>query len=105
MRKPLILKECCGAVIGQFDSKTNTKVVTDCIEMDNVSTENKKRRFMIKPEEYARVEGVAESQGDVLLGFYHSHPDHPPIPSDTDNACAWPFFSYLITAVEKGNQK
>ena len=35
-------EECCGAVIGQFDSKTNTKVVTDCIEMDNVSTENKK---------------------------------------------------------------
>ena len=41
----------------------------------------------------------------MLLGFYHSHPDHPPIPSDTDNACAWPFFSYLITAVEKGESK
>lgn len=48
------------------------------------------------------LEKKAMSDGVMLLGFYHSHPDHPPIPSETDLKFAWPFFSYPILAVKKG---
>ena len=93
-------EECCGAILGTMDGEQ--KLVSEVIEMDNISDENKKRRFMIKPNEYQRVEKLASEKGVNLLGFYHSHPDHPPIPSETDLKFAWPFFSYLILAIEKG---
>ena len=98
-------EECCGAMLGSLDPQTQEKIVEVVIEIDNVSEENKKRRFMIKPEEYQRVEAEAKAQGCVLLGFYHSHPDHPPIPSETDLKFAWPVFSYVILSVEKAVSK
>jgi len=94
--------ECCGALIGTLNPETGDKVITKIVEMDNISDENKKRRFMIKPEEYKRVETVANEEGLQLLGFYHSHPDHPAKPSETDLKFAWPFFSYFITSIQKG---
>ncbi len=92
-------EECCGAILGSFDANKNEKVVSEVIEIDNISTEDKKRRFMIKAEEYQRVERYAKDNSLTLLGFYHSHPDHPPKPSETDLKFAWPFFSYFITSV------
>ena len=98
-------EECCGAILGTFDASSNKKIINEVIEIDNISNEDKKRRFMIKPEEYQRVESYAKEKSLILLGFYHSHPDHPATPSDTDLKFAWPFFSYLITTVNKSQAK
>ena len=96
--------ECCGGLLGTFDGETKT--VTDVISLDNhwddIPGEDKTRRFRITPEDYKMLEKKATEDGVMLLGFYHSHPDHPPIPSDTDLKFAWPFFSYPILAVKKG---
>lgn len=93
--------ECCGAMLGHFNPETNKKTTTELIEIDNVSEENKRRRFMIKPEEYKRVEAYAKENNLTLLGFYHSHPDHPAKPSETDLKYAWPFFSYIIISIQE----
>ena len=97
--------ECCGGLLGTFDGETKT--VTDVISLDNhwddIPGEDKTRRFRITPEDYKMLEKKATKDGVMLLGFYHSHPDHPPIPSDTDLKFAWPFFSYPIITVKKGS--
>lgn len=96
-------EECCGALLGTLNTETNDKVVTKVVEMDNTSDDDiKSRFFMIKPLEYKRVEAMANEEGLQLLGFYHSHPDHPAEPSKTDLEYAWPFFSYFITSIRNG---
>ena len=91
--------ECVGAMIGTVDSDTSEKHVTALIRIENQSTENKRRRFMVTDADYQFVEAEAKKQGVQLLGFYHSHPDHPAQPSETDLKFAWPFFSYVIQSV------
>jgi len=93
-------EECCGAMFGTIQDGGESKVITEIEPIDNTSSENKKRRFMITPEEYQRVESKASKLGVTLLGFYHSHPDHPAQPSQTDLNYAWPFFSYIILAIK-----
>lgn len=58
-------------------------------------------RFLIPPEAFLRAEKKAREEGYELLGFYHSHPDHPPRPSSYDLEYAWPTYSYLILSVEE----
>ena len=60
------------------------------------------RRYLISPEAYLEAEAAAERLGADLIGVFHSHPDHPSVPSETDREWAQPFFSYLITAVDQG---
>ena len=71
------------------------------ITLENTSTENKQRRFAITDQDYKWLEEQAKDKQLSLLGFYHSHPDHPAKPSETDLKFAWPFFSYLIQSVNK----
>ncbi len=59
-------------------------------------------RYLISPQEYLEGELLAEELNLSLLGVFHSHPDHPNLPSEYDREWAQPFFSYLITSVEKG---
>jgi len=96
--------ECCGGLLGTFDGEN--KVVTKTVPLQNhwedIPGEDKTRRFRVTPEDYKMLEGMAKSDGLMLLGFYHSHPDHPPIPSETDLTFAWPFFSYPILSIKKG---
>ena len=96
--------ECCGGLLGTFDGEMKT--VTDVIALDNhwddIPGEDKTRRFRITPEDYKMLEKKATSDGVMLLGFYHSHPDHPAIPSKTDLKFAWPFFSYPIVSIKQG---
>ena len=56
-------------------------------------------RFKLDPKEYIQVEKDAGAAGKLVLGFYHSHPDHPAIPSEYDRAHAWPFYSYVIVSI------
>jgi len=88
--------ECCGALIGRDG------VVTDAFPLPNTTEEGPRRRFLVRPEDYRLAEGRASGRGLDLLGFYHSHPDHPARPSQYDLDHAWPVFSYVIVSVRDG---
>lgn len=93
-------EECCGALLGL--ARERIALVTQAERIPNASSEMRERRFSIEPREYLRLERQAEQLGLALLGFYHSHPDHPAAPSAYDREHALPFLHYLIVAVEKG---
>jgi proteasome lid subunit RPN8/RPN11 len=88
--------ECCGALIGRDG------VVTEVYALPNTTEEGPRRRFLVRPGDYREAEKRASSASGELLGFYHSHPDHPARPSQYDLDHAWPFFSYIIVAVRAG---
>ena len=88
--------ECCGALIGRDG------VVTEVYGLPNTTEEGPRRRFLVRPQDYREAEKRASAAGGELLGFYHSHPDHPARPSQYDLDHAWPFFSYIIVAVAAG---
>jgi proteasome lid subunit RPN8/RPN11 len=89
--------ECCGAIVGNGDR------VVDVVPLPNTTEEGPRRRFLIRPSEYMLAERRAQEQGLELLGFYHSHPDHPARPSPTDLERAWPTFAYIIISVVDGD--
>jgi len=88
--------ECCGALIGRDG------VVTSTYALPNTTEEGPRRRFLVRPSDYQEAEKRASQAGGDLLGFYHSHPDHPARPSQYDLDHAWPFFSYVIVSVREG---
>ena len=88
--------ECCGALIGRDG------VVSSAYALPNTTDEGPRRRFRVRPEDYREAERQASQARGELLGFYHSHPDHPARPSQYDLDHAWPFFSYIIVAVRGG---
>ena len=92
-------EECCGAMLGDIDSESGIKSITELIRIENKSEENKHRRFAITPNDYRALETQATAKSLHLLGFYHTHPDHPCRPSQTDLAYAWPVFSYIILSI------
>jgi proteasome lid subunit RPN8/RPN11 len=93
-------EECCGMILGNEGS--GQRLVREIIAIDNVQDENRRRRFLISPEQYRAAERQAAERGLDLLGFYHSHPDHPAAPSAFDTEHALPWFTYLIISVIKG---
>ena len=92
--------ECCGTLLGVH--RDDSLRVTMVLPIENSQDQNRRRRFLITPSQYREAERTAADQGCELLGFYHSHPDHPAIPSDFDTAHALPWFTYVIVAVAKG---
>ena len=86
--------ECCGALVGRGDA------VTDAVALPNTTEEGPRRRFLVRPSDYRLAEQRATELGGELLGFYHSHPDHPAKPSQYDLDHAWPTFAYIIVSVE-----
>jgi proteasome lid subunit RPN8/RPN11 len=88
--------ECCGALIGR-DAR-----VTEIVPLPNTTEEGPRRRFLVRPVDYREAERRATDLGGDLLGFYHSHPDHPARPSQYDLDHAWPTFAYIIVAVAQG---
>ena len=85
--------ECCGALVGRDG------FVTAIVALPNTTDEGPRRRFMVRPSDYQLAERRATELGGELLGFYHSHPDHPARPSQYDLDHAWPTFAYIIVAV------
>jgi proteasome lid subunit RPN8/RPN11 len=88
--------ECCGALIGDEQS------IVSVVPLANTTEEGARRRFLVRPADYRYAEAVARTAGAELVGFYHSHPDHPARPSQRDLDHAWPNLSYVIVAVERG---
>jgi proteasome lid subunit RPN8/RPN11 len=94
--------ECCGLLLGRFD-ENNTKSVSEIYPISNAREETAKRnRFLILPGELIRGERYAETKGVEIVGFYHSHPDHPAVPSQYDLEHAWPVYSYIVVSVRAG---
>jgi proteasome lid subunit RPN8/RPN11 len=85
--------ECCGALIGA-DGHASAAVA-----LPNTTEEGPRRRFLVRPSDYRMAEQRASELKGELLGFYHSHPDHPARPSQFDLDHAWPNFAYVIVAV------
>ena len=76
--------------------------VTAAVALPNTTEEGPRRRFLVRPSDYRLAEQRAAELGGELLGFYHSHPDHPARPSQYDLDHAWPTFAYVIVAVAAG---
>ena len=80
-------------------------VVREAFALPNTTEEGPRRRFLVRPDDYRVAEKRARDAGLDLLGFYHSHPDHPARPSQFDLDHAWPSFSYVIVSVMSGEDK
>jgi len=94
--------ECCGILLGQIDGDVRT--VTSIARCGNTRTDSPQNRYHIDPRELVRVQREGRERGEEIVGFYHSHPDHPARWSQTDLAEAhWLGCSYVITSVQKGN--
>jgi len=89
--------ECCGFLFGI--EKGNDRFITDILIVNNAKEGDKKRRFEISAKDYLKAERYADENGLQLLGIYHSHPNHPAIPSEHDRVAAQPWFSYVIVSV------
>src|SRR5437867_3869268 len=88
--------ECCGALVGDGDRALET------VALPNTTEEGPRRRFLVRPSDYRLAEQRGRELGGELLGFYHSHPDHPARPSQYDLEHAWPTFAYVIVSVASG---
>jgi proteasome lid subunit RPN8/RPN11 len=94
--------ECCGLLLGRA-SDEGRKTVVEVFPVSNAREEAARHnRSLITPEEYLRGERHARARRLDVVGNYHSHPDHPAIPSQFDLEHAWPTWSYLIVSVENG---
>ena len=93
--------ECCGFLIGPGrDGETDAPRTVESVERAGNQFEGeRRRRFLIRPEELRDLERRLEETGRAVVGFYHSHPDHPARPSEFDQEHAWPWYSYLVISV------
>ncbi len=94
-------EECCGGLLG-VDAEGDGRRVVRVVTIGNARGEQRERRYLIVPEMVQSLEREAANAGLELIGFYHSHPDHPAEPSEFDREHAWPWYSYLIVPVEGG---
>jgi proteasome lid subunit RPN8/RPN11 len=93
--------ECCGLLLGRFSE--DGKSVKETYPISNAREESAKRnRFLITPEELMKGERYARSRDLEVVGFYHSHPDSPAVPSKYDLEHAWPTYSYIIVSTSEG---
>ena len=93
--------ECCGVLLGRVDA--DQRVVTSIARCGNTRQDSPHNRYNIDPRQLVRIQREARERGEDIVGFYHSHPDHPAQWSVTDLAEAhWFGCSYVITSVEKG---
>jgi proteasome lid subunit RPN8/RPN11 len=90
--------ECCGALVGHSGAG---KHVLRLVPVANLRTDDP-HRYLIGPDDLRRVESEVRAQDLEVLGFYHSHPDHPAVPSSFDREHAWPWYSYVIVRVDQG---
>ena len=94
-------EECVGALIGTVADGGSARTVERLFPIDNRSGENRRRRYLVSPLDYLAAERAADAAGKTLLGFYHSHPEHPAEPSATDLAWAQPNFVYIIMSIRR----
>ncbi|MFY9823408.1 MAG: M67 family metallopeptidase [Thermoanaerobaculia bacterium] len=95
-------EECCGFLIGRFVAATGLTAVLQVLKVSNERQESRHNRYLISPETVLAANKEARARGLDVVGYYHSHPDHPARPSEFDREHAWPGLSYVIVSVEGG---
>jgi proteasome lid subunit RPN8/RPN11 len=98
--------EVCGVLVGKSDGMTlaaNRKVIM-AVRAKNIEEVRKNDRYQIAPDDMIHADVMARKHGLDIVGFYHSHPDHPAVASVTDleNSSPWGFYSYPIVSVLRG---
>jgi proteasome lid subunit RPN8/RPN11 len=104
--------ECCGALLGTdhdvlaYDPNQElrkiSREVLSLFPLVNRRDDSPRNRFSVTAEDVREAEKAASAQGLGVIGWYHSHPDHPARPSDYDRDHAWPWYSYIIVSVHTG---
>lgn len=94
--------ECCGVMIGTMETPADPKTVLAFRKCRNLNTERAHDRYEMDPLDMLRAEREFENSPWSIVGIYHSHPDHPSRPSQTDLDRSWPDYSYVIISVQKG---
>jgi proteasome lid subunit RPN8/RPN11 len=99
-------EECCGILIGRpLDPEEHGEegaLVERILSAQNARNESRGNRYLIEPETVLAAHKEARAANLDVVGYYHSHPDHPAEPSEFDREHAWPGYSYLIVSVRKG---
>ncbi len=93
--------ECCGAMAGRVEQQGTVKEVVRLAPAVNQRTDDP-HRYLIAPDDLRRLEAELRVEGLEIVGYYHSHPDHPAQPSAFDTEHAWPWYSYLIVRIDRG---
>jgi proteasome lid subunit RPN8/RPN11 len=93
--------ECCGFLLGSNEGGIN--ILAEVHPAENEREDSRHNRYLITPDQYRRADSYAREQGLGIIGYYHSHPDHPAAPSgyDLDHSC-WPGESYIIVSITRG---
>ena len=98
--------ECCGALLGRDGNSDQAQVqpreILELFPLLNRREDSPHNRFSVAPQDVLSADKTAQALGLEVIGWYHSHPDHPAKPSEYDREHAWPWYSYLIVSVEKG---
>ncbi|HEY2953740.1 MAG TPA: M67 family metallopeptidase [Candidatus Eisenbacteria bacterium] len=95
--------EGCGVLLGT--DADGAREVRGIMAFENRREDSRHNRYLIAPEQFLTAERAARAAGLDVVGFFHSHPDHPPRPSAFDLEHAWPYYSYLIVSVERGEAR
>lgn len=98
--------ECCGALLGH-DANSGIGVekpreILKLFPLVNRREDSPRNRFSVTPQDVIEADRTAQARGMDVVGWYHSHPDHPAKPSEYDREHAWPWYSYIIVSVQKG---
>ena len=91
--------ECCGALLGRDGA---AREVLALFPLVNRREDSPRNRFSVTAEDVLLADKSARAQGLDVIGWYHSHPDHPARPSQYDRDHAWPWYSYIIVSVHAG---
>lgn len=91
-----VTEECCGFLLGHDEG---IRTITEVLPARNAACSDKGKQFAIDPLDYLNAENYAAKNAFELIGIYHSHPNHPAIPSEHDRKAAQPYFSYVILSL------
>ncbi len=94
-------EEICGGLLGSVAGDGSIEIV-EAAPIDNIRDDERGRRYLIGANDVLRLEKRAEAAGSQVVGYYHSHPDAPAVPSEFDREHAWPWYTYLIVSVVDG---
>lgn len=95
--------ECCGALLGR--DRDGSREVRELLPLANRRDDSPRNRFEVTPGDVLLAEKTARAAQLELLGWYHSHPDAPARPSEYDREHAWPWYSYIIVSIQKGEPR
>jgi proteasome lid subunit RPN8/RPN11 len=93
--------EACGVLAA---SKEDPFTISRTLPTSNAASQDPQRRYLVEPRELLHIFEQLEKEKRDVVGFYHSHPDHPPLPSSLDRQWAWEGYLYIIISVEGGRK-